>query len=198
MNPSIRPDINYLSVIGDQHMPVQRDFSAVDGSLYASVLKFSDGIHDQEIKDLVVPAGNETAVDCDWATNVGIAGQFGDGPVQPDNVLRFKGPFRNCSAAGFLLQRGKRNGIDIEVGNHFDQHLGLGSGLDLTNIEPHKDGGRVTFAVGWVVPFTVKYKRANLEYLIIESIKLKLYVATKHLLRLILRIPAGTKGPAWF
>lgn len=196
-NPSTRPDVNYLSVSGEQKFIATSDLSAVDGSLYASVLKISDKAHDFSLTGLKVPNGHETSVDCDWSTNVHIEGDFGLGDVPADNILRAKGPFRNITFSGYIHSFGQRNGIDIELGNHFDQSPGLGSGCDLTGIEPHLNGNRVTFAVGWVVPFTVKYKRGNCEYLIWQSLRLKAYVALKHLVRLVLRIPAGTKGPGW-
>lgn len=208
MNASVRPDLNYCSITADGYadpaMEGKTDFSDVDGSKVASVLKISDGAHDRELKDLKVPAGCETAVDLDWAKNVRVSGSFGIPPqlgvaqVQPDNLLRLKGPFVDCAFAGFPYQKGKRNGVDIEIGDHFDQHPGLGRGWDLLGMEAHMNGDRVTVAVGWVVPFTGKYNRAHCEYLIWESLKLKAYVATKHLIRWILRIPAGTKGPSWF
>lgn len=195
---STRVDVNYLSITGASQelaLPIP-DLTAVDGSQYATVLKMSDGVHDLDLTGLKVPGGHETAVDLDWATNVSLRGDFGLGPVPSDNVLRVKGPFKNVKLSGFIWSYGQRNGIDIEIGNHFDQASGLGSGCDLTGLEAHMNGDRVTVAVGWVVPFTVKLSHRQ-EYLIWESLKLKAYVAAKHLIRLVLKIPAGTKGPSW-
>lgn len=197
MNPSTRPDNNYRSYSGDEQVPSGLNLTGIDDTTISTFLKLSDGIHDQTVTNLKVQGGLETSVDMDWATNMSILGDFGCGGTPSDNVLRAKGPFRNIAFSGFLWAYGQRNGIDIELGNHFDQASGLGSGCDLTGINQHMNGERVTFAVGWVVPFTVKYSSHCCEYLIWESLKLKVYVAFKHLVRFILRIPNGTKGPSW-
>ena len=199
MNPSMRPDNNYRSFAGEDKVPDNLDLSAASkNQTISTFLKLSDGIHDQDIKVGWVPGGLETAVDLDWATNVSVTGgSFGTWGKATDNILRAKGPFKNIRFSGTLNSYGQRNGIDIELGNHFDQHPGLGSGCDLTGIAPHPNGDKVTFAVGWVIPFTVKHSYSNHKYLIWESFKLKAYVAFKHLVRLIIRIPHGTKGPSW-
>ena len=199
---STRPDVNYLSIAGNVYSdPAQTgrtDFSDVDTTGIASVLKVSDESHDLGFKGLVVPGGNETAIDCDWSKNVSFAGDFAKGGVQPDNVLRAKGPYDGVKWVGKIWQYGKRNGIDVELGNWFDQAYGMGRNADLTGLDGHMNGDKITFAVGWVVPFSTKYNPDYHEYLVWESIKLKLYVLAKFAIRFILRIPKGTKGPSWF
>jgi hypothetical protein len=198
MNPSIRPDNNYRSYSGNDSIPNGLDLTdAASDTTISTFLKLSDGIHDQNVENLKIPGGIETAVDMDWATNVFIHGDFGMGPNLSDNVLRAKGPFKNIGFRGMLHQYGQRNGIDIELGNHFDQAPGMGSGCDLRGIDGHQNGDKVTLAIGWVVPFTVKYNPDYVKYLVWESLKLKAYVALKHLVRWVMRIPAGVKGPSW-
>ena len=154
---STRPDVNYLSVVGDQGFPAIRDFSEVDGHNYASTVKLTDGIHDQVIDNLKIAQSTETSVDMDWATNMEVSGDFGLGPVRGDNILRAKGGYRHIKFRGQLHSRGQRNGIDIELGDWFDQNYAISRTCDLTGILPHADGqGPNRVAIGWVMPFTTK------------------------------------------
>jgi len=197
LNASVRPDINYSSTTGDNPFGDRRDFTDVNGSDYATVVKLSDGIHGQTITGLRVNNGHETSVDMDWATDMTIGGDFGLGPQLGDNVIRSKGPYDRIKYFGTAHSRGQRNG-DIELGNHFDQHPGLGGSCDLTGMLPHADGlGPNTVTIGWVRPFATKLG-PNCKQLFWASAGLKVYVATKHLIRWALRIPAGVKGPSWF
>lgn len=195
---STRPDVNYISIAGNQAFLGTRDFSRVDGSLYATVLKASDGVHDQTLTNLKVPNGHETSIDCDWSTNMRFEGDFGLGPQLGDNVLRGKGGFKNLAYAGTLHSRGQRHGCDIELGDWFDQNPAISRGCDLTGILPHADGqGPNRVAIGWVMPFTTKLG-PNCKRLFWLSLGLKVYVLVKFVIRFFLRIPRGTKGPSWF
>ena len=202
MNPSIRPDKNYLSFTAatqddiPRHSPINLQEAGTDATI-STFLKLSDGIHDVVISDAVIPGGLETAVDLDMAENVHVSGDFGSVFAWSENVLRAKGGFKNISFAGRLWSCGCRNGIDIELGNWMDQTYRISRDCDLRFMEAHKNGTRVTFAVGWVVPFTVRYDRSSCEYLIWQSLKLKAYWIAKYLVRSALRIPVGTKGPDW-
>lgn len=197
-NASTRIDVNALSVAGDTLFPVGVDLEAVDGSQYASTLKLSDGIHDQLIAGLRVPQSKETSVDMDWASYMAVGGDFGLGPVRGDNVLRAKGGYKHIKFFGQLHSRGQRNGIDIELGDWFDQNYAISRTCDLTGMLPHADGqGPNTVVIGWVMPFTTKLG-PNCKQLYWESIKLKAYVLAKFAARFVLRIPRGTKGPSWF
>lgn len=197
MNPSIRPDINAVSVTGDAIFPAGIDLESIDGMKFASTLKLTDGIHDQVINNLRVTQSTETSVDMDWATNMEVGGDFGLGPVLGDNVLRSKGGYKHIKYRGTLHSRGQRNG-DIELGDWFDQNYTISRTCDLTGILPHADGkGKVTVVIGWVMPFTTKLGD-NCRVLWIQSIGLKLYVIAKFIIRFILRIPKGVKGPSWF
>lgn len=192
---SIRTDVNFVSFAGQTGIIPSLDFTTVNSSQYATILKVSDGCHDISFSNLDMPSGNETAVDMDMTINGIIQGKFG-GAIQPDNVLRFKGGCIDCKAIGTLRVRGKRNSVDVEVGDWMDQSYKMTKGLDLSGLTIHSDGGKNRVAIGWATPFSTKLG-SNCQYLVIESLKLKLYWIAKWIVRKILRIPLGTKGPSW-
>lgn len=198
MSSSTSIDVNFLSVTGNQQFIGPSDLSDVDGSKYASVLKLTDGIHDQTLHDLRVNNGVETSVDMDIATNMSVNGDFGLGPQLGNNVLRAKGGYSHIKFGGTLHSRGQRGGVDIELGDWMDQSYAVNKTCDLTGILPHADGkGPNIVAIGWVMPFTTKLG-ANCKQSYWQSFLLKAYWPTKWLIRTILRIPKGTKGPSWF
>ena len=214
MNPnptpaSIRVDVNLNSIYGvddGQWHPIDNlDLTGNDVTGDATALKVS---HSKKITGaaLKIPQGNETACDVDCSEDVHLEGDFGlpcsVGQVQGDNVLRFKGGDRNCSASGRLHSRGKRWGVDIEIGDWMDQSYAMTRGTDLEGILPHADGKKWNYvAIGWAVPFTTKMG-PYCRYLFWASMALKGYVILKFIARCPWGwrghgVPRGTKGPAW-
>jgi hypothetical protein len=60
----------------------------------------------------------------------------------------------------------------------------------------HRDGGPVNVVTGWVVPFSI-HLSGDCEWLWWESMKLKAYIVAKFIVRAVLRIPRGVKGPSF-
>lgn len=193
MNPSTRLDVNCYSVAGE----VDRDLTGldlreIDGSQFSSLLKIT---HCRRVTGIqvLVPQGTENAMDLDDVESAVIDGHFGFGPVKGDQVITIKGGCRNFRVTGILHSRGTRS-ADIEIGNWFDQNQRLTSSgiLDFR----HADGGKIRVAIGWVVPFSVKLRGAC-TYALLPSLKIKAYFLTKYVVRSVLRIKQGQKGPSW-
>jgi hypothetical protein len=194
MNPSVKPDTNYdsLYAVADRNVS-GLDLRNVDGSQYDSPLKISHCIRISGT-DVAIPQGNENAVDVNVCENVHLEGNFGTGPVRGDQVITVKGGTKDFSIKGTLYSRGKR-GAEVQIGNWSDQSFAPSRNGQV--LADHRDGNPVRVAIGWAVPFSVKLG-PSCDYMLWESLKLKAYWLTKYVLRCVLRIPKGTKGPSWF
>jgi hypothetical protein len=150
-------------------------------------------VHGESVK---LPQFRENAVDIDVATNIRLRGEFGTLGVAPagGQVITVKGGSHAIDLGGTILSDPGRQGAHIQVGQWMDQTYAMTSGVSLDFIHP--DALPVYVVTGWVVPFSVRLHGAC-RWLFVESMKLKAYIIFKFVVRLILRIPKGVKGPSW-
>lgn len=200
MSASTHVDNNLYSVYGNRHGSDEvltldgLDLGSENITGIDTPLKISHSIALTGM-NVVVPCGLETSVDIDVCVGVNLNGDFGVGGYNPQTPLRIKGNSHHIKLSGRLHARGAR-GVDVEIGNWMDQDYGLSGTIDLTELK-HVDGNKIRVAIGWVKPFTVKLG-PNCSYAFWDSIGLKFYVPAKRLLRLLLGIKQGEKGPEWF
>lgn len=171
------------------------DLSGVDRNLSAG-LKIT---HTRDVhgRGLTLPQCRENSVDIDVAEDTVLDGVFGTLGMAPASgqAITVKGGSARTTLSGEILSEPGRQGAHIQVGNWMDQDYRLTSGTKLDF--KHRLGGPVYVVTGWVVPFSTTLRGAC-EWRPWESLKLKIYVVAKFVVRFLLRIPKGTKGPAWF
>lgn len=183
-----------MSLYGEHgHQIDDLDLSGINGAQYASLLRVS---HSWAVvgSRIVVNQGKENAVDIDLCDGVHLSGEFGSGPVKGDQAITVKGGSKNYTLSGVLHSRGNR-GHEVEIGNWFDQSYRIGGkgNIDLR----HSDGKPVRVAIGWVTPFVTKLG-PECKYMVGASVSLKVYWIAKFIIRTVLFIPKGIKGPSWF
>lgn len=206
MNASIRPDINYLNVgtqasVSDSGTPNQVitpnnlmnwDLSLIDGSKYASIVKLTSGIVFSQ-DGMNISQGLENSVDINNHANVLISGVFGT----PDNtigdqIISVKGG-STAIIRGYLSGRGKRNQADILIDNWSDQSFS-GSTVNLLALS-HTDGKKIRVVLRYGASKVELGEYA--EVMKFASIKMTAYWWIKYIVRKIMRIPLGTKGPSF-
>jgi hypothetical protein len=205
MSSSTKIDVNYLSVGGNNiwamnngspearvvDTPTDWNLSNVDGKKYASILKLADGVVFTQV-GLVVPQGNECAVDVNNHGTVDIQGDFGSDNFDGNQIFSVKG---NSSAkiAGILHGSGNRMGADVLVDNWSDQSYS-GSTVDLTNAK-HSTGRKIAVVKRYGASNVVLGNNAKID--VLHSIELTVYWWVKWLVRKVMGIKVGTKGPSW-
>jgi len=194
MIASTRTDVNLTGAYGQDGVAFDGlNLTEHDGREYSTLLKISHCCNVSG-EGLNIPQGNENAVDIDVCEDVALSGEFGTAGATCDQVLTVKGGCRRVQVVGTVHTLKTRRLAHVQVGNWMDQSYDLTR--DVTLDLQRADGGPVLVAIGWAVPFSVKL-RGSCKYLVWESVKLKAYVLAKFAVRAVLRIPKGTKGPAW-
>ena len=205
MSSSTKIDVNYLSLGGNGQWtegsggptpsvvpaPLGWDLSGVDGSKYASILKLADGaIFTQD--GLKIAQGNECAVDINNHGNVNLSGEFGSDNFQGNQIFSVKGG-STAKISGVIRGSGNRMGADVLVDNWSDQSYN-GSTVDLTNAK-HSSGRKLSVVKRYGASNVILGANAKVD--VLNSLELTIYWYVKWLVRLVLRIPVGTKGPSW-
>jgi len=200
MSDSTRPDLNFFNLPGDNYdlgAPTNPSFTNLDATAFSSAIKISH--HTNVVgSNLKVAQCEENAVDIDLSHNVNLNGRFGlpddTGKIgRADQVITIKGGSTNISIAGILCSKPTRSKASIVIGEWMDQDYSMSSDIHLNLV--NLDGSPVYFATGWVKPFSVHGNGAK--WLFWTSMGLKAYWILKWSVRLIMRIPKGTKGPSW-
>lgn len=204
MSESTHIDVNGYSVFGVHGtvidpvlMPSSAEYKADDGSeaVYDSPLKIS---HSTNITGaaLRVPQGRENAVDMNCVSNVTLVGEFGVGvdfKTSEGQVVTIKAS-DHVSVRGVIHGRPARQGAHISLGQHSDQGYQPTKHVSLDVV--HADTGPVFLVTGNVLPWTIRRSPA-VKWLVWESIACAAYVYFKRVVRFVLRIPKGVKGPSW-
>lgn len=204
MSSSTKVDVNYLSCSngiwgynegGPNPTPAP---APVDGAVlspenadqYASILKLCDNsvVH---LSNIEVVQGQECSVDINNHATVNLQGEFGVATVRVGNqIFSVKGA-SYAAIAGTLKGAGNRMDADVLVDNWSDQAYG-GSTVDLTNAV-HQAGRKIK-VVKRLFASTVK---GDVETLWLQSIGMTAYWWLKWIVRKILGIKVGQKGPSW-
>lgn len=185
-----RPDFEYLDEFPDPPMMTPRN-----SLQYASILKICHPWVPIEIDGLTLSQGHENCIDIDdkvihgvKLTNVKFGVDFGAG----DQVITIKGNCVNIYIQGVLYSRGKRGGVDVDIGNWCDQTYGMSYNITLDL--KHIDGKPVNVRIGRAKDVTLLGECKKMFW---GSVGLKIYWWVKWAIRKILRIPVGVKGPSW-
>lgn len=205
MSASTRIDVNYLSIGADGcaigaggpdavniPFPTDFDLSKIDGSKYASLLKIS-GRFVGEVSDAIAPQGKECAVDINTLAVVTLQGHFGsDNNKFGDQIFSVKGGAK-AIIKGVLHGAGIRMKADVLVDNWADL-IYDGSTVDLTEVS-HVSGRKINVVKRYGASNVILGKNAKVD--VIRSIGLTVYWWAKCIVRAVLRIPKGVKGPSW-
>jgi hypothetical protein len=208
MSDSTRPDVNFLSTYEDGlwHQNTGGTTSKVvdfpeDGKvnppnaakLYASLLKItSNAVVDK--KGLDIGQAAENSVDIQHGAKATLEGRFGcDEDKVGDQIFSIKGGSW-AKITGYLRGSGSRLNADIIVDTWSDQSL-AGSYADLTNLI-HIKNRRIRVVKRYFASTVVAHS-SNVEILVLASIENTIYWWAKRIVRAVLRIPIGTKGPSW-
>ena len=211
-NASTRPDVNYLSyshngwalyagsdrmrdgISDDEVRELLKGLDSIDGSKYASILKITGKDVFFMPLALTITQGNENCVDINNHAKMTLTGTFGHESFQGDQLFSVKAGAVAKIIGTILGPGGKRMKADIILDNWSDQNQD-GSYLDITELK-HESGRKIR-----IVKDLRKGKMklgSNAEVLYPQSLGLTIYNITKKLIRIILRIPNGKKGPSWF
>jgi len=198
MSESIHIDVNGMSIYGQHGEDLSNlNLKDLDASQFDSPLKIS---HSTEIKGdfLIVPQGKENALDCNCVSNVKLSGTWGvgqDNKTDQGQVITIKAS-DNVTIVGWIWGKPGRQGAHVQLGQHSDQ--GYQPTRNITLCLHHEySNQKVNVVMGWVLPWTIKLND-GCKVLKWESFRLFTYVLIKWILRTILRIPKGVKGPSWF
>lgn len=191
MESSIKEDHNFLSHYGKSNADISEIISGTFGD-FDAILKVS---HSSNLRGtVVVPNGRENAVDINVCSNITLFGYFGGGGVTGAQVITAKGGSHDIIIGGVITSAKTNSGIDVDIGNHSDQSRALTRRVKLNLVR--EDGSPVKVRIGWALPFSVKLG-PGCKYMLWSSLTLKSYVLLKLIVRVVLRIPPGVKGPAW-
>lgn len=194
MNSSTRTDVNLKSFYQARKIDLTGlDLAGANLDGIATPLKLSHSIDVSGI-GIRSPQGLENALDINVCENVKLGGKFGGGIVEGDQVVTVKGGSKNIELSGLIAGHGNRSGVHIEIGNHSDQSTEPTKNVVLDF--DHEMGGPVYVSTGWVAPFSVKL-HGKCKWAFVASMELKAYVFAKLIVRKILGIQIGVKGPAW-
>jgi hypothetical protein len=207
MSNSTSIDVNYMSVSNTGQwvqdagspnpinvpVPTNWDWSNIDGSKYASLLKLS-GYYTGLLTGLVIPQGKECAVDINNHANVTVKGFFGSNTAKPagDQIFSVKGG-SSAVIYGILLGAGGRMNADILVDNWSDQSYN-GSTADLSSLV-HISGRKINVVKRYFASKVTLGDHAQV--LVLMSVGLTVYWWFKWLVRLIMGIKVGQRGPSW-
>jgi hypothetical protein len=207
MNESTRIDVNYLSLARGQWALLAgsdkviniaapgsfNDLATIDGSKYASILKLSSEQTDFKMSGLIITQGTENCVDINNDAKMDIEGVFGHPTFQGDQLFSVKAG-ASAKISGTIRGSGKRLKADVILDNWSDQNQD-GSYLDITRLK-HESGRKIN-VVKHLGKGTLKIG-SNARVLWLNSLYLTVYNLTKKLIRKIIGIPNGKKGPSWF
>jgi hypothetical protein len=211
MSKSTSIDINYLSYACDKqgtcawtlsagspdmiqvqytNFEYSTHFSPPNPTSFASILKLADNAI-ISLSGLIVDQGVECSVDANNKVSAVIEGVFGNSTNGIGNqIISVKGG-SSVTIKGTLKGAGNRLNADILVDNWSDQDYNS-STVDLTQAV-HETGR----------PLNIVYRLGSSKIigkcnkLMWQSLQLTGYYYIKLLVRTILRIPVGTKGPSW-
>ena len=210
MSKSTEIDVNYLSYACDPlgncawslsagspyiiQCPAPTDnstaFVVPNPTSFASILKLAD--HSSiTLTGLVVDQANENSVDINNNVTATVEGVFGNStPKIGNQIFSVKG---NCKVVikGTLKGAGNRADADVLVDNWSDQDYGPSS-VDLT--EAKHETGRKLKVVYRIGSSTVI---GDCEKLYLQSIGFTAYYYLKLIVRKIMGIPQGKKGPSF-
>lgn len=207
MSSSTRTDINYFS-IGEQYVffagsdhpqtvdsiPTPPIFTPENPSQYAAILKASGSDKGIWIDSPVIAQGHENAIDINNRSKnikysnatIGATGENGD------QVITIKGGSTDIQITGVLHTRGNRQSVDVDVGNWSDQSYNNSERITL-NLT-HVDGKKINVRIGRAKNVILL---GSCKQMVFASLVLKAYWWFKWLVRKVLKIPVGTKGPSW-
>lgn len=206
MASSTRIDINLLSLgnegktwtlysgAPDARVIDEVDFTQLNANRpgLASILKIS-GKSYVDLHGLKVGQGRECSVDINnGSTAVFSDCEFGSSELSGHQVFSVKG-FSTAVISGNLKGRGKRFKADILIDNWSDQDY-RGSRVNLTHAR-HEDGKPINVVLRYGASQVALGENAKV--LIKESIGLTVYWWAKWLVRKILFIRKGERGPSW-
>lgn len=207
MSSSTQIDVNYLSVaaysgvnqwtlfagsdrVTGATFPEDGVITPENPTQYASILKVADNAN-INLKNLTISQGRECAVDINNHVITMLDGTFGsDADGVGNQIFSIKGSSA-VIIAGILKGAGNRLGADVLVDNWSDQAYG-GSLVDLTNAK-HATGRKIKV----VKRFFASKVTGDVEILYWQSVKMTAYWYLKLVVRKILKIKVGQKGPSW-
>lgn len=161
-----------------------------DPSKYSVTLKLCDGITLTKT-DLDVPQSRESAVDIQNRAVVTLVGKFGTtGDQVGYQIFSVKGG-STAKLIGTLRGEGHRLNADILVDMWSDQCFG-GSVVDLSQLK-HESGRKIKV----VKRYGASTIHGDCQVLVIPSIEETIYWWAKWIVRKVMRIPLGAKGPSW-
>lgn len=157
---------------------------------YSAILKICDD-STQSLTNLVVEQGYESSVDINVHTVATLQGTFGNSTPGVGNQLFSVKGGSTAYLSGIIKGSGNRLGADILIDNWSDQSFN-GSKVDLTNLK-HETGRKVKVVFRCGASTIV----GDCEKLVWESIKLTAYWWLKWIVRKVMGIKLGVKGPFW-
>ena len=210
MSKSTSIDINYLSYACNTQNTCVWSLSAgspdivqvtapVDNSTaflpsnptsFASILKLADNAI-ISLTNLVVDQANENAVDANNKVSATLEGVFGNStPGIGNQIFSVKGS-SSVSIIGTLKGAGNRLNADVLVDNWSDQDYGS-STVDLTQAK-HETGRKIN------VVYRIGSSKiiGNCNKLLLPSFGLTVYFYIKLIVRKVMGIKQGQKGPSW-
>jgi len=210
MSKSTSIDVNYLSYACDTQgtcawslsagspdivqVPAPTDNSTAflppNSTSFASILKLADSAN-ITLTNLVIDQGVECSVDANNKVNATVAGTFGNSiPGIGNQIFSVKGG-SNLTIKGTLKGSGNRLNADILVDNWSDQDYS-GSTVDLTYAK-HETGRKlnVVYRIG------ASKIIGDCNKLLLPSIGLTVYFYVKLLVRKVMGIKQGQKGPSF-
>lgn len=198
MSESIHIDVNGMSIYGHGNEDISGlDLTSLDAASFDSPLKISHStnIHGGELS---IPQGKENSVDLNCVSGANLSGDFGvgqDSKTSEGQIITIKAS-DHIVISGVIHGSAGRQGAHVQIGQHSDQGYQPTKRVSLNLV--HSDPNQNVFVVtGWVLPWTIELK-GRCVWLRWESFKLFMYVVGKWIVRTILRIPKGVKGPSWF
>lgn len=204
MSDSTRIDINYISCSNntwglDEGSPNPQPLSGLpaDGKVipvnrkaYASALKLCDNSV-VTTTGLEVAQCNECALDVNNHATVDVKGTFGS--VEKFGAQTFSVKGGSVAKITGTLRGDRDKGCDVLVDNWSDQSYNS-STVDLT-YAVHEQGRKIKVMYRF---FASKIIGDNVEKLYLKSAGLTFYWWAKWIIRKILGIKVGQKGPSWF
>ena len=180
------PDIKLVLKITDN----SKDFLPPNPTSYASILKIADNAI-ITLEGLVIEQGSECSVDINNNATAVVEGVFGSSVNGTGNqIFSVKGK-SVVSIRGILKGAGNRLNADILVDNWSDQNYS-GSVVDITDAK-HETGRKLN------VVYRIGSSKiiGECNKLLWPSIQLTIYFYIKLLVRNIMRIKQGQKGPSF-
>lgn len=190
MSSSTSIDNNFYSIFGVTGQGIDGQvYMPENPSQYAAILKVSHstGIHGIA---LTVSNGQENSVDINVCKDMTLSGVYGLSGVTADQCITIKGGSESIYVAGVINCNGSR--ADVQIGDWSDQEDALSKNVTLDLVRA--DGKPVKVQVGRATGIVLKGSCVRSWW---SDFLLTAYWWIKLIVRKIMRIPIGTKGPSW-